>query len=76
MGCVSGEEEVAAIGGSAVERVNDQALVGGMLERRRRSIRWNPLGCGREVELGMRNRVELRRAARPGKRKREKKTQD
>ena len=56
----------------AVERMKDQALVGGVLERRRRFVeRRKALGglpSSREVVLGMGERVQLRRAACEGKR--------
>ena len=49
-----------------VERMNDKALVTRMLERGRRLL---PLPGGREVGLGVRQRVQLRGAAGKGQRK-------
>ena len=54
---------------SPVERMHDKALVGGVLERARRLL---AIRRGGKVGLRMGQRVQLRGAARKGKRKRKK----
>ena len=67
VGCVRCNGESTGLGGRAVERVDDKALVGRVLERRRGLL--PPLVAGRgEVGLRMRERMKLRGAARKGQR--------
>ena len=65
VGRIFGDEECTCLGGGAVKRMDDQALVGGMLERGRRFV---SLACCREIGLRVRKRMQLRGAAGKGKR--------
>jgi hypothetical protein len=64
---IFGDKESAGFSGCPVERVHDETLVGGMLERGRGLL---PLARSREVGLCVRKRVQLRGAAGKGKRER------
>ena len=57
---VIGDEECAASGSSAVKCVDDEALVGRVLERRGGPFAFH---CGSDVVLSMRKQMQLCRAA-------------
>ena len=74
MGIVCGDEESAGLGGSPVEGVYDQALVGSMLERGRGLV---GMSTGRsQVRLRMGQRMQLRRAAGEGQRECEEQSEE
>ena len=68
LGDIGGDKEYAGLWSRSVQRVNDQALVGRMLERQ-----WGFLVLRYRDQIGLRvgERVQLRRAAGKGQRKRE-----
>ena len=73
LGDIVGDEERAGFRGRAVQRMDDEALIGGVLERGRglRFLR----GRGK-IGLSMSQRVQLRGAAGKGQREREEQSQE
>ena len=61
------DQERPGLDGRAIKRMDDEALLGGMLER---GGRLAALGCRSQVMLGVGKRMQLRRAAGKGQRER------